>query len=197
MKFQSIDIEGTGLDTTICETIQFAAIIEETSNLLPYEECPKFIRYIKHPLYHCEAYAAQLNNEIFKVLSGENKEFDHLICNHYEFVDQYVEFLKQNGFVPDSHGYYHLTFAGKNLQGYDIPMLRRLPKWDRFIKVRHRVIDPSILYVDWKNDDVVPNLSTCKKRAGLSEMIKHLGEADAWDVIETLRPFYSKTLFNS
>lgn len=42
MKYISIDIETTGLDPEKNKTISVAAIIEDTENKLPFDECPKF-----------------------------------------------------------------------------------------------------------------------------------------------------------
>jgi hypothetical protein len=44
--------------------------------------------------------------------------------------------------------------------------------------------------VDWKNDKSLPNLTTCKERAGVSGIVTHNALEDAWDVIEVLRKFY-------
>lgn len=42
MKYISIDIETTGLDPEKNKVISVAAIIEDTENKLPFDECPKF-----------------------------------------------------------------------------------------------------------------------------------------------------------
>jgi DNA polymerase III alpha subunit (gram-positive type) len=42
MKYISIDIETTGLDPEKNKIISVAAIIEDTENKLPFEQCPKF-----------------------------------------------------------------------------------------------------------------------------------------------------------
>jgi DNA polymerase III epsilon subunit-like protein len=42
MKYISIDIETTGLDPEKNKIISVAAIIEDTENKLPFDECPKF-----------------------------------------------------------------------------------------------------------------------------------------------------------
>jgi hypothetical protein len=49
MRYVSIDIETTGIDRDWCDIIEFGAILEDTENQLPYEEIPKFHRYLKPP----------------------------------------------------------------------------------------------------------------------------------------------------
>lgn len=84
----------------------------------------------------------------------------------------------------------HITAAGKNFATFDKLFLERLPRWKQLIKVRQRILDPSILFVDWKNDESLPSLSLCKKRAGFDEHVSHNALEDAWDVVELLRKEY-------
>jgi oligoribonuclease (3'-5' exoribonuclease) len=42
MKYISVDIETTGLDPEKNKIISVAAIIEDTENKLPFDQCPKF-----------------------------------------------------------------------------------------------------------------------------------------------------------
>jgi hypothetical protein len=82
------------------------------------------------------------------------------------------------------------TAAGKNFATFDKGFLVNLPKWNQALRVKQRVIDPAILYVDWKNDEVLPDLSTCKVRANLPATVSHNAIEDAWDTLEVLRKFY-------
>lgn len=84
----------------------------------------------------------------------------------------------------------HFTIAGKNVALFDYPYLVRLPRWEEFFKIRHRVLDPTTLYVDWKKDEVPPGLDECKVRANISGIVTHNALEDAWDVIEVLRKKY-------
>ena len=84
----------------------------------------------------------------------------------------------------------HLTVAGKNFATFDKLFLEKLPRWKQVFKIRQRIIDPTILFTDWKNDTDLPNLSTCKKRAGLDEFVSHDAVQDAFDVVELLRTQY-------
>jgi len=84
----------------------------------------------------------------------------------------------------------HITAAGKNFGTFDLKFLERLPRWKQLIKVRQRILDPSILYVDWKKDESLPGLGLCKKRANLPEEVAHDAVEDAKDVILLLRKEY-------
>jgi hypothetical protein len=83
-----------------------------------------------------------------------------------------------------------INVAGKNFSGFDRRFLDLLPKWKRIIRTRSRVIDPGVLFVDWKNDDVVPSLDSCKKRASIEGEVTHNALEDAWDVVKLLRTKY-------
>jgi len=80
--------------------------------------------------------------------------------------------------------------AGKNFATFDKVFLENLPRWKQLMRVRQRVIDPAILYVDWKNDKALPSLGECKERAGLGSHVAHDALDDAWDTIEVLRKMY-------
>lgn len=84
----------------------------------------------------------------------------------------------------------HITCAGKNFGTFDKIFLEKLPRWKQVFRIRQRIIDPSVLFTDWANDESLPSLSDCKKRAGLSEVVTHNAVEDAWDVIELLRKHY-------
>lgn len=83
-----------------------------------------------------------------------------------------------------------INVAGKNFGTFDKLFLQELPWWQKLIRTRQRVLDPAILMVDWNNDTSLPNLTTCKERAGVKGIVTHNALEDAWDVIEVLRKFY-------
>lgn len=85
---------------------------------------------------------------------------------------------------------YYFNGAGKNFANFDNRFLERLPRWKQYLKARGRTLDPSVLYIDWKKDESAPGLSTCKKRAGLDEIVTHNAIEDAMDVVKLFRKFY-------
>jgi oligoribonuclease len=127
-----------------------------------------------------------------------------------EIVQEFYYWLASNGIVDLSkaigHGYVttssgktlipaitrsteavHINVAGKNFGTFDKLFLERLPRWKQLIKVRQRIIDPSVLYVDWSNDESLPSMSECKVRAGLDGHVSHNALEDAWDVVKLIR----------
>ena len=86
----------------------------------------------------------------------------------------------------------HITVAGKNFGTFDKLFLEQLPRWKQVVKFRSRIIDPSILFVDWKNDESLPSLNDCKIRANIKGEVTHNALEDAWDVIQIMRKSYTK-----
>lgn len=83
-----------------------------------------------------------------------------------------------------------ITAAGKNFGTFDKLFLEQIPRWNQIVKFRSRIIDPSILFVDWKSDAQLPSLNECKERANIPGVVTHNALEDAWDVIQTLRTKY-------
>jgi hypothetical protein len=87
---------------------------------------------------------------------------------------------------------WYFNAAGKNFVSFDQKFLERLPRWKQVFKIRGRVLDPAILFVDWTNDTAAPGLSLCKERAGLPSLVTHNAVEDAMDVVQLLRTQYVK-----
>jgi hypothetical protein len=85
---------------------------------------------------------------------------------------------------------FHLNVAGKNFHSGDQTYIERLPRWKQIFRIRHRHIDPSVLFVDWKNDESMPGLGKCKERAKVDGIVTHDALEDAWDVVQLLRTQY-------
>lgn len=86
---------------------------------------------------------------------------------------------------------FYFNAAGKNFANFDNKFLERLPRWKQCLRARGRTIDPSILFVDWKNDGAIPGLSLCKERAHLDPHVTHNAIDDAMDVVKLLRTQYA------
>jgi oligoribonuclease (3'-5' exoribonuclease) len=124
--------------------------------------------------------------------------FFYFLCDHglYDFsIPDYKGLIK----VIDGKTYpvlssnmkpVSITCAGKNFGTFDKVFLEKLPRWQQAIRIKQRIIDPSVLYVDWKKDAEVPGLGKCKERAGFSKVVTHNAVEDAWDVVQLLRKHY-------
>ena len=214
MKYVSIDIETSGLDSEKNCVLSIGAIIEDTEKKLPYEECPKFNAVILQREIVGSPRALTMNKGLIAMIGeylegNDETRFNMNTILNYSFyekedvVKKFYEFLWVNGYgdaVPnqllvtskiDSNSKpITLNVAGKNFGTFDKGFLQQLPWWQKLIRTRQRVLDPAILFVDWKNDESLPSLTTCKQRAGIEGVVTHDALEDAWDVVETLRKFY-------
>jgi oligoribonuclease len=83
-----------------------------------------------------------------------------------------------------------LNVAGKNFATFDKLFLEQLPRWKQLFKIRQRIIDPTLLFTKWNEDEALPSLTTCKERANTGGEVTHDAIEDAWDVIQLLRTQY-------
>ena len=213
MKYLSIDIETSGLDPENNQILSIGAIVEDTENRLSFDEIPKFHVCILADQLIGSPFALQMNKELIEAMvhyqTAEDQDEKNdlvqmtgMIFLHKEdVVTLFYNFLYKNGFVKsdETDNFTGLTskmkpvtinVAGKNFGTFDKLFLERLPRWKQAIRIRQRIIDPSILFIDWKNDDAIPSLNTCKQRANLDGIVTHNAIEDAWDVIQLLRTQY-------
>jgi hypothetical protein len=119
MKYISIDIETTGLESEKNKVISVAAIIEDTSTKLPFNECPKFnVAVLQNELIG-SARAITINKELISLIADyqdANDETRKLIDTHSEYkyireddvAKEFYWFLEENGFgqgMDNSGGY--------------------------------------------------------------------------------------------
>ena len=83
-----------------------------------------------------------------------------------------------------------INVAGKNFASFDKLFLERLPRWQQVIRIRQRIIDPSVIFTNWNEDNSLPSLYECKQRAKIEGVVTHDALEDAWDVIQLLRTQY-------
>ena len=112
-------------------------------------------------------------------------ELNHNINNTMKIVDG-----KSYPILGSNMPKVYLNCAGKNFAGFDKKFLEKLPRWKQVFSIRSRVLDPGILFVDWINDESVPGLDECKKRAGIKGVVTHNAVEDAMDVVMLLRKCY-------
>jgi len=198
MKYLSIDLETTGLDPEKCQIIEFGAVLDDTKNPRPMDELPVYHAYIKPEdgnLYG-NVFALNLNAGIIEKLKNEKD-----LSDEYKFIYakdlayDFLFWLKQQGFEikqADTPNYYteSLNIAGKNFSSFDKRFLDKIPQFNDLIRIRHRVLDPAVLYFDARYDEALPDLKTCKDRAGIKGAVTHLAVDDAKDVILLIRKHY-------
>lgn len=223
MKYIVIDIETSGLDADNNKILSVAAIAEDSENVLPYKDLPKFhvgvlhyqvtgsfealainstligniTRYLRSSPAEKEAYDKRsLNNADDPRFLPEDKVAEYFFywlqdagyevkSDRVVSVDGKIYAMMHSGVNPVT-----INAAGKNFGTFDKLFLEKLPRWKQFVKVKQRILDPAILYVDWKTDENLPNLETCKRRANLDAVISHNALEDAWDTLQVLRSKY-------
>jgi oligoribonuclease len=190
MRYLSIDLETTGSDPATCQILEFAAVLENTATPhVPVEELPSLRLVVHHPLLSGTAGALAMNarllQEITDAEARNNLPPDH--CLPPEVLVRFAEFLDLHG-VDRKRA---LVAAGKNFASFDLPFLQLLPGYGELLHISNAVIDPAVLYLDWHKDKRLPNMSSCKTRAGLSDVVSHQALDDARDIVRLLRPFYS------
>lgn len=112
MKYISIDIETSGLNSDMNNVLSIGAIIEDTTKKLPYEQLPKFNAIILKNNIQGSPRALTMNKEIISLmgeyLEGTNEV--RLILNTnsgYKFYEEdevvkhFFDFLFVNGFGYD------------------------------------------------------------------------------------------------
>ena len=226
MKYVSIDIETTGLDTEKCEILSIGAVIEDTNNPLPLDQLPSFHVAIKRENITGSMFAINMNRDLIETIvnyqtaqdQDEKNDLVHMtgmqFLNEDEVAIEFYYFLYANGLMDNkkplenvqwtTHGKYvkvptinqkalpidHINVAGKNFGTFDKIFLERLPRWKQLIKMRNRILDPAILFVDWKSDEALPGLKLCKERSKIEGEVTHNALEDAIDVVSVLRTKY-------
>lgn len=204
MKYVSIDIETTGLDFQKNKILSFAAIVEDTSNPLPLGDLPKFKAIILQREIVGSPRALTMNSHLIESI-GQYLDGDEYLKKEIELSTGY-QFFEEDAVVKSFYNFLvvqgyssivankpiTLNVAGKNFATFDKLFLEQLPMWQKLIRVRQRVIDPSIMFCEWDKDETLPSLQQCKDRAQINSIVSHDAVDDAWDVIMLLRKFYHK-----
>jgi hypothetical protein len=165
-------------------------VVEDSEKLhVPVEELPHFTCFLDHGYIHGEAYALAMNAWILDYISGRVKNPPYKIYPVSDQLSYDTWFRELFAFLDAHFDDKKITVAGKNVAGFDIPFLPALLQ-KRF---RHKVLDPGTLYVNWNDDDQVPNFELCKRRADLDPVVRHDAREDAIDVIRLLRKSYIKS----
>jgi DNA polymerase III epsilon subunit-like protein len=201
MKYLSLDLETTCLEPSPDHILQISMIVEDTSRPdIPVQDLPHFTCFIRPDIIRGSAYALGMNGWILDIISGRNKKYDP--TSQYPIYSSKVHFT--NGekaeytwvhlmmdFLYDHFGSERITVAGKNVAGFDIQFLPPCVK----ARLKHKVLDPGILFFNPDKDKEVPNLEECKKRAGMDTNVAHDAREDAMDVILILRKAKEMNLF--
>jgi DNA polymerase III epsilon subunit-like protein len=184
MKYVSIDIETTGLNEDTCDIIEFAAVLDDLSELSPIERLPIFHTYFIKDNYVGEPYALSMHPEIFRRIAERDiKKYSFMSAQKLGYA--FRKFLVNNGY-KEEHDQVVITAAGKNFGAFDLQFLKRKTDLLKHVNIRHRIIDPAILYLK-EEDQALPGTEECKLRARIFGKVEHTAEADAKDVVALVR----------
>jgi oligoribonuclease len=165
----SLDIETTGLNPETCQVLEVACIAWDLDNPdMPIEGLHTFHTYVLNELpLRGEPFAFSMHPEILRRIANGDPGFTYTPASQVaEDLAYWMKGITQKDTnKQQAHGH----FAGKNFGAFDLQFLRRLPNWSTWIRAAHRSYDPAVLYFDPVNDDRLPDMDTCCKRAGLLE----------------------------
>jgi len=178
--YVSIDIETTGLDWRICQTIEVGAVIDDYKSAIV--DLPTFRCYVDHGLFRGQPYALSMHAEIFRRIATGDTKID--ILEPSEVADYFASWLSRNGFDPNME---KTIVAGKNFAAFDKCFLEDLPGWAAEVNMKHRIIDPGNMFYIPGVDDGPPDTEECLRRAKLPPVVNHKALDDAFDVVRLIR----------
>lgn len=184
--YVSIDIETSGIDPKTCEIIEFAAVLDDLSCAHPpsVDRLPSFHCYLAKDSYTGEPYALSMHSTIFRRIAErhleENRNKYHFFSAE-RFGNSFKQFLLNNGYALE-HDKVVITAAGKNFAAFDLQFLKYDSDFCKHIDVRSRVLDPGVLFLN-SNDNQIPGMEECKRRAGMDGFVSHDALSDAKDVV--------------
>lgn len=208
MKYVSIDLETTGLSHEDHQIIELGAIIEDSNDPKPYEDSKKYRRIVlaRDGKYVFSPYAAMINADLIKTIAmiektgkadfpSSDKNLTNTALYADELIPDFKLWLSVNGFKENERGVLEVVAAGKNFASFDRQFIHATPDFQTYgIRFHHRTLDPATAYVNWFKDEVPPSTDQAKIRAGLQKGTNHEALADAWDVIQMLRPLYNRVI---
>lgn len=199
MKYLSIDVETTGLDTQYCCILEIAAIYDDGVSKI--EDLKRFHCLIERKVVSGDVAAFVMNHDILKMCCGLSEPNAPLLSSYNAYdafkkwyveavlgvpvdprrpIQQFDELMSKNG------GPFKFNMAGKN-PAFDRGFLEKeFSMFKTHFDPRHRVVDPAICWAKWE-DEVLPNLSQCKERAGIKGAVTHRAMDGALDVVQLVR----------
>ena len=190
MKYFSIDLETTGLDPENCNIVEIGIVFDDLMNQRPLDELPRFQTYIVRDVYQGSPYALGMHSKIWNRIA--RLEPGYKFSTEDQVVDEMVGFMLEctpqaGHFVHgDVLGVGHINVAGKNFATFDKRFLEKLPNFNDRISIKHRTIDPAVLYYR-KGDACLPATDECYRRAGTEPVVAHTAVEDAIGVIQLIR----------
>lgn len=180
----ALDIETTGL-MDYDQVLQVAMIYDDLKSPIADLERISFLVDNSEEVYHgpLDPVAISMNAWIFKeIVTSKKGKSNHLIVNTESARNVFHEFLKAH-YDPAGKA---ITFAGKNVAGFDMKVLERTGFINEYNKksISYRVIDTGSLYL--LDFGYVPTQSEINKLIG-RQAVTHDALDDAMDVVCAIR----------
>ncbi len=169
--YLALDLETTGLDRQQSHVLQLAAIYDDGSHL---EGLPTFDVVIKYPVItYGEAFAMNMNRDLLQ------RGFDDRDVTTLELArGSFQAFL--NTVQPEGK----ITVAGKNVGGFDVPILNNSKNGFDTSRFTHRTLDPGSMFSEYFEQ--IPSLGQINKLTG-RDPVQHDALEDCWDVVHAVR----------
>lgn len=198
MKYCSIDIETCGLDNEKNDILEFGAVLDNGGPVIA--DLPRFHCYFlpqEGDVYSGSAYALSMHPKIFRRIADRETGFSYVHPRSFGY--RFKTFLINNGFVAE-HDRVTINVAGKNFAAFDLQFLLNKTDLDKHVKIRHRIIDPAVLYYR-DGDESLPGTEECKKRLNelsgldINTHVEHTAIEDALDVVLLVRYALDHNMF--
>lgn len=169
--YVSLDIETTGTDLNRSHVLQLAAVYDDGSHI---DSLSNFNVVIRWPdIYYANEYALNLNRGLLARAYKKDRVIS--IEEAREQFDKWVDFVQPGG---------RITPAGKNLQGFDVPILVNTVNDFNLRRFNRRSLDPGSMFAE--DFDHVPSLNEINKLTG-RKAVSHDALDDCMDVVYAIR----------
>lgn len=185
MRFIAIDCETTGLDPNKCQMVELAMVHVDITEKRCLVDSKQWHILPREGEYIGEEYALNMNAAIIGAIQDGTLRG----VTEKEVVFDIQQWLSQLGYIREG-----FVPCGKNVMGFDMRFLRRLPGWGYpKIKHKHRGIDVGTLMLS-PRDEVPPDLEECKRRAGVIGKVSHRAIDDTMDCVEIVKWWFAKNI---
>ena len=177
----SIDIETTGLDPERNQVLEIGVARGEI-----YDDSPldTWHCYVDHDELSANPFALNMNRDLLQEMHELRQTNPSRLISPDKVFSLFQQWLTS---ICECFPY-KLIACGRNFNGFDLQFLKRLGFVNTF---RHRVVDPTVLYMR-RGDEYPPSLEEAAKRAGLPPRKQHRALYDAIQSIGCVRSHFAK-----
>ena len=186
MNVLHLDIETTGLDFDRHQVVEIGMIYDTMDR--PVDELSAFQCFVKHKDFVIDPFCLKMHLNRWESIMKDGLDCSSVASAMWKWL-QTLHIPQEKG--RDGTWKTYLTLCGKNVAGFDYQFLRvagiinQLRQQDYVI--RHRMLDIGSLYSK-SEDEFIPDLSECCKRAGFVDTeVKHNSIDDCMMTVKLLR----------